>query len=340
MHVDDAPRPVLPSSLLDAKRWAVIRPISESWRGPFDIVAPSASERRQATVPQNAFLRLEEAVDQVERRDDGSGIGVVFDQQDDRVVIEWSVADAGSHLYPQTDVQAMIRELDSFTEVLDETFAHTIVETDADFHPIQHRDINIYAGASVVPIWSLIPDGQAHPRIQRTIKSISREELRDIASAVSESTPDFDSEGIPDDLWVIEPVVKSIAEDVQPTEQSPETIIELAKADEKTGNKFRRLIEGHPSPLKLESDEKAPQTFMNLLAFWFRYDAAAMRQQYLYSARDVDNPVLADGSTLVEHRIARAIAFIDRVYDPETYEPDTPALAHKEYKMGRVSRGD
>ena len=337
MNVDEAAIPAIPPSVLEAKRWAVLQPISDSPRGPFDIVSPSKSERREADVLQSVLYPFEEAVTRVERRDDASRIGFVFGQQDDRTLIEWSIEDVGSHLVPETDLIAVLRRLDSFTEVVDGSHVHTIVRTPDPIRPIHNEPIRVRPGAIAVPIWSLHSDGMAHPRTSGTVRSLSREELRALFAAATGSVPDFDPPSVPPDLWPLQPLIANETRNVQPAEHSTEKLIEVAKEDDKTGQKFKRLLHGHPSPLNLTSEELAPQIFMNMLAFWLRFDAGAMRQQFFFSGQTVENPILGDGTTLTERRIARALKRVNRCYGTAEGKLYVTDLHHHEYKMGRLA---
>lgn len=301
----------LPSALRDTNRWGIVSPVREPRNGPYELVYPDISTRREADQIGPTLDSLDGVFDRLSEFEQRVFPAYVFGRHDDLTLINWPRIPTPTHLQPPDKIFHTIRRLGTFTEYIDRGHIHSIVRVTGEFKE-KYDSVSISPGAVVVPIWSLDAHGGLYQGQSRPIRELTVEQLQGYLDPYLEKPLVYKSHtSIPRDQWVLEPLAQAAKNGIEQNDLPRDRIFEEAKTDQNTGRMFKSLLRGHVYDFTLLDQETAPQLLMNLFAFWFDFHTGRMRDHYLLTEFAGENPVLPDGTTVVERRIARALMTLD-----------------------------
>lgn len=302
----------IPAELKNAPYWAVVE---------LNVVEETQSEIfpqdfNEKIDPEKAFEYSEALSIFQEAPDDRA---LTFITAGDFIVVDFHNVDPSSvSLHGD---HSIIKRLDSFTETVQKNdHVRTYLKVPLSPGVMTLSTIKIHSGVNWYPLWHTKVADDIYADYDVPVREYSKREFFERLDDLNWFEFDPPPEPSSDDpeRWIVAPVraEKEETDELVQHDLSDIEVLRRAKSAPESGMLFTNLMAGDLDSVKMNR-LKANQALMNLLAYWFCYDTAKMKQYFGKSGLAEPTLVHPDGTTRLERHIARALQFVNDCYDTD-----------------------
>lgn len=298
----------LPSPLRDIDEWVIVKRTEQGELHKVDL----SDEFTDVSRPRG--LSLGDAVSYIQSHD--GDLHLVCFCPSDLVVLRWHFDDYNQYLQDQRYATTLSR-LGSFTERIQEGPAlQTFLKVPLKSGQLETDIVSIHQNPHKYPVWTPTTKNAILPGFDTEIRHLTEREFFDIMKSYfpwSATIPE--PSGSDHESWLFSTIQERERwASVDPRHDlSDAELLERAMNARVSGKWFKDLMGNTPENVPV-SDPKARQALMNLLAYWFCFDTAKMKQYYNQSHVANRTRVFGDGTTNVDRLVARSLTFVEDCY--------------------------